>query len=335
MNEDKIFVPEGIKEYERRGKRIDLNLMPGEEVYKVIGMNPLSKIREYILAMWIALFGYTLYVFFKSGMTMKTFIPVVITFLISYFTWHYKVTKDFKHLIWNIIKYSLYIILLGYFITFLTSYLSSFLSMFLSSFGYSASNLPSFSLNPVTNIRNIFIFLIDLFRKYLSSYASILSTGSIILSIISLIMIINIFLYTRGRLYYITNKRIVTREKYGTIQVTTLPIDGIVEVTAFQGLAGRVFGYGDILLSMISGGGVDRSLEPESESLTSGLYSIKRKLEGVKEPWKIKDLILWVREKYVEANYLLRIEKELKKIGRWEGAKEAKADDDERDEDEK
>ena len=26
---DKIFVPEGIKEYERRGKRIDLNLMPG------------------------------------------------------------------------------------------------------------------------------------------------------------------------------------------------------------------------------------------------------------------------------------------------------------------
>ena len=30
-------------------KKIDLNLMPGEEVYKVIGMNPLSKIREYIL----------------------------------------------------------------------------------------------------------------------------------------------------------------------------------------------------------------------------------------------------------------------------------------------
>ena len=320
MVESKISVPEGIKEYEKRGKKIDLNLMPGEEVYRVIGMNPLSKIRECILAILIAIFGYTLYVFFKSGMTMKTFIPVVIMFLISYFTWHYKVTKDLKNLIWNIIKYSIYIILLGYFITFLTSYLSSFLGMF-SGFLGSSSNLPSFSLDPVTNTRNIFIFLIDLFKKYLSPYTSILSIGSIALSIISLIMIINIFFYTRGRLYYITNKRIVAREKYGTIQVTTLPVDGIVEVTAFQGLAGRIFGYGDILLSMISGGGVERSLEPKSESLTSGLYSIKRKLEGVKDPWKIKNLILSIREKYVEANYLRRIEKELKRINKSEKAK--------------
>ena len=330
MDENKISVPEGIKEYEKKGKKIDLNLMPSEEVYKVIGMNPLSKIREYVLAIFITIFGYTSYVFFKSGMTMKTFIPVVIMFFISYFAWHYKVTRDFKHLIWNIIKYSIYIILLGYFITFLTSYLSSFLNMFSGFIGYSSSNLPSFSLDPVVNTRNIFVFLIGLFRKYLSQYTYILSMGSIALSIISMIMMINIFFYTKGRLYYITNKRIVSREKYGTIQVTTLPIDGVVEVTAFQGLAGRIFGYGDILLSMISGGGVERSLEPKSESLTSGLYSIKRKLEGVRDPWEIKDLILSIREKYVEANYLRRIEKKLKRMGKSEKAEADNAEKDKR-----
>jgi len=315
MNEDEKHIPEGIKEYEKKGKKIDLSLMPGEEVYKVISMNPLSKIREYILTISIAVFGYTLYIFFKSGMTINTLIPVVTMFFISYFIWHYKITNDFKHLIWNIIKYGFYLILFGYFITFLTSYLAPLLIVFTNFLGKNIpGGLPSFSLDPVKNTMNILNYLIDLSRRYLTPYTYILSLSGLVISAISIIMLINIFFYTRGRLYYITNKRVVIRQKYGTIQVNTLPIDSVVEVTAFQGLAGRIFGYGDIVLSMVSGGGVEKTLEPDSESLKSGLYSIKKSIEGIKDPWSIKDLILEIREKYVQANYLARIEKELKKI---------------------
>jgi len=308
-------IPEGIKEYGEKVKEIDLKLMPGEEVYKVVGMNPLSKFREYILAISVALFGYTLYVFFRSGMTVNTLIPVVIMFFTSYFIWHYKVTRDFKQLIWNVIKYGFYLMMLGYLITAISSYLSPLLNLFTEFLGASLpSNLPSFSPDPFANTMNILNYMISFLKSHLSQYSNILSLAGLAVSIASIIMLINIFFYTRGRLYYITNKRVVIRQKYGTIQVNTLPIDSVVEVTAFQGLAGRIFGYGDIVLSMVSGGGVEKTLEPDSESLKSGLYSIKKSLEGVKEPWNIKDLILEIREKYVEANYLARIEKELKRI---------------------
>lgn len=279
---DEFRIPEGIREYAKLSEDIDLKLLPGEEIYKIIRMHPLSKIREFILSALIAFYGYMLYLFFNSKITLISFINIVIMFLLIYFIWHYKITLTLKKLVWDLIKYVLYIILLGYFITFLTTYLSPIVTAIFKLLGLPStitSSLPNFTLNPIENIKGIIIFVFDLVKTYLIKYTSIFSLASIGLIIAALIAIPCIYFYSRGRLYYITNKRVIIKHKYGTIQVTTLPIDGIVEVTAFQSLAGRIFGFGDVIIAMVSGGGVEKSLAPSSISLSSGLYSIKRKLE--------------------------------------------------------
>ena len=67
---------------------------------------------------------------------------------------------------------------------------------------------------------------------------------------------------------------------------------------------GRLFGYGDVVLTVTSGGGVSDSLKPKSISPLGSFYEIKRRLEGLKEIWEVKDLIILLRDRYVQANYL-------------------------------
>ena len=55
-------------------------------------------------------------------------------------------------------------------------------------------------------------------------------------------------------------------------------------------------------------------------------YSVKRKLEGVKDVWQLKDAIIALRDKYVEARYLARIEDELKRIRQATEAKSAESE---------
>jgi len=314
-----MSIPEGISEYDKRGIDIDLKLLPGEEVRKVAGMSPISKLREYILSISVAISGYFLYKFFSSGMTMENMIPLVASFLTSYFIWHQRVTKDIKQLVWSIVKYSIYLLMFGYLVTFLSSYLYPLIKALSPLLPAEAlGSLPKFSPDPMKNTMGILDYMVNAARSYLTPYSNILSMAGVVIVVVSIFMAVNTYLYARGRIYYITNKRIVIRQKYGTVQVTTLPMDSVVEVTAFQGLFGRVFGFGDIVVSMVSGGGVEKSLAPGEASLKSGLYSVKRRMEGVRDPWEIKDMILEIREKYVEANYLSRIEGELRGIRKGE-----------------
>jgi len=165
---------------------------------------------------------------------------------------------------------------------------------------------------------------------FLNAYAARLAPyvrlASIAAAAVALACIPLVYASCRGQLYYVTDRRLVIRRKFGTVQVTTLPLDGVVEVTAFQGFFSRLLGYGDIVLSMVSGGGVTESLQPTQVQPLAGFYSVKRRLEGDKDVWQLKDAIIALRDKYVEARYLARIEDELKRIRQATEAKSAESE---------
>jgi hypothetical protein len=302
MGMESLNIPKGAEKY----KDTDLKLLSGERVEKIANMMTASKLRSFTLCMLIALLGYTLYSFFSQPMvTAESLAFPVVTMAVTYFVWHCKVTESGKKLVFSGVKYGLMITLLSYLISFIGSVLSPIFEGF---------SLPSFSLNPIENIYGILVYLADLVNASLlphDGHCMILSLGVVGAGFLALPIV---YLNARGTLYYVTNKRIVVREKSGTVQVTTLPLDNLVEVTAFQGLFGRLLGYGGVVLTVSSGGGVTDSLQPKSASPLGGLYKVKRRLEGIKEVWKIKDLIITLREKYVQTNYLENMEKELKRI---------------------
>ena len=298
----KLHVPKGVGKYREH----DLKLLKGERVERMIGMAPSSKLRSFVLCGLAAVLGYVLYDFFgKPVITAESLVLPLIVFVVVYFVWHYRVTDSGKQLVSGIVKYTMWIALISYLITFITSLLGPILQGF---------NVPSFSLNPLDNIYAILEFITDLANTSLSGYSLYTRLASLGLVAASLAALPLLYIGAKGRLYYVTNKRIVVRDKSGTAQVTTLPLDNLVEVTGFQGFFGRLLGYGDVILTVTSGGGVSESLRPKSVSPLGSFYRVKRRLEGLKEVWEIKDLIITLRDRYVQANYLQNMEKELRRI---------------------
>jgi hypothetical protein len=299
---EKLMVPKGAEKY----KDTDLKLLSGERVEKIANMMTASKLRSFTLCMMLALLGYSLYSFFSQPMVTAESLAFPVGVLVAtYFMWHCKFTENGKKLVFSIVKYGLMIALLSY----LVSFIGSVLSPFVEGIG-----LPNFSLNPIENVYGILVYLSNLVNASLMPYADSCRILSLGLVGVGFLAVPVVYLNMRGTLYYVTNKRIVVREKSGTVQVTTLPLDNLVEVTAFQGLFGRLLGYGDVVLTVSSGGGVTDSLQPKSASPLGAFYKVKRRLEGIKEVWEIKDLIITLREKYVQANYLQNMEQELRRI---------------------
>jgi hypothetical protein len=294
---------QGLEKY----KEIDLKLLNGEKVERIMDMSPVSKLRSYVLCCIIAFLGYQFYsVFNQTSVSVESLIPAFITFIITYFMWTYKVTESSKNLVFSIVKYLIYITLLSYLITSIGAILSPILSTV-------SPDFPGPSPNPADNINSILTSIALIINQNLVQYSLYGRFAGLGLVAASLLALPFIYMSTRGRLYYVTNKRVIVREKSGTIQVTTLPLDNIVEVTAFQGFFGRFLGYGDVILTMTSGG-TSESLHPKTVSPLGNFYRVKRRLEGLKDIWTTKDLIITLRERYVQANYLENMENELKRI---------------------
>lgn len=304
-----LRIPEHADQYQD----IDLKLLPGEVVDEIIPMSPFSKIRSYVLCGLLALFSYSLYMLFSaSSITVTALIPPAVTFLVTYFIWHMSVTKDLKSLVFSIIKYVIGLMMISYVLAFVANFFSPILGLA----EWLGLEVPEtmVSINPVDNVGLILTYLAGLANAFIMPLAPHLRLVSLVLIVSCLVAALLIYFSSKGQLYYLTNKRIVVRRKFGTMQVTTLPLDGLAEVTAFQGFFGRLFGYGDIVLTMVSGGGAVESLKPKSAEPVGSFYEVKRRLEGVKDVWQLKDKIIMLRDKYVEAAYLERIEGELKKI---------------------
>jgi len=303
-------VPEGVEKY----KEIDLKLLPGENVERIVSMSPLSKARSYLICSLLALLGLMLYMLFSGHeVTAWALAPPIAVFLATYFVWSAGVTKDLKGLFYSVVKYAVGLVVLCYVLAFLVQFFSPYLSM-LEAYGFPAPKDFRFSADPVENAESILAYLASLVNSYVMAYAPLLRLASLGLVACSIVAAVLAYMSCRGQLYYVTDRRIVARRKFGTVQVTTLPLDGLVEVTAFQGFFGRLFGYGDIVLSMVSSGGVASSLRPQLVQPIGSFCEVKRRLEGVKDVWELKDAIITLRDKYVEARYLERIEGELKRI---------------------
>jgi len=309
-NVEKIYVPKGVEKY----REIDLKLLPGENVQRIIEMSPLSKMRTYIVCALLIFFAYTLHRLFSlPAVTVESLIMPAAAFLVLYFVWHCKVTEDLKILFFSLAKYALAVIVLSYFFTYFVSMSMPFLSNLLNALGMQSST-PSFSLNPVDNLKSLFGFIAGLLNSFVMKYASIGRLVALALMILGAVAALLTYLQVRGHLYYLTDRRIIVRRKFGTVQVTTLPIDSVVEVVAFQGFFGRLLGYGDVIVTMTSGGGVTESLRPRPVSPVESLYSVKRRLEGVKDVWQMKDAIIAAREKYVQAHYLEKMERDIRRL---------------------
>lgn len=312
MEVESLRVPEGIEKY----REIDLKLLPGENVEKIVSMSPASKARSYLLCGLLALLGAMLYMLFSGHeITASSIAAPAAVALAAYFVWHAGVTKDLKDLLIGIAKYIVGLLVLSYMLAFLASFLSPVLGA-LASLGLAAPSDFRFSADPAENLKGILAFVAAFANAYVMPHAHALRLASLGLAICSAAAAALVYMSCRGQLYYVTDRRIVIRRKFGTVQVTTLPLDGLVEVTAFQGFFGRLLGYGDVVLSMISGGGVAQSLGPQPAQPVGSFYEVKRKLEGVRDVWELKDAIIALRDKYVEARYLERIEGELKRIRR-------------------
>lgn len=305
-----LKVPKGVEKY----KEIDLKLLPGENVEKIVGMSPLSKVRSFLLCGLLAFFGYTLYMLFSGGeITASALVPPIAVLLVTYFVWTAGAVKDLKNFFFSLVKYAVGLIVLSYVLAFFVQFFTPLLNA-AAALGFSVPSDFKFSADPAENIRGILAYMAALANAYIMPYSPMLRLASIGLIACSLMAAVLVYFSCRGQLYYVTDRRIVVRRKFGTVQVTTLPLDGLVEVTAFQGFFGRLFGYGDVVLSMISGGGVANTLRPQPAQPVGSFYEVKRKLEGVKDVWELKDAIIMLRDKYVEARYLERIEGELKRI---------------------
>ena len=328
MSEDvqTIKVPKGVEKY----KEIDLKLLPGENVESIVPMSPLSKVRSYVVCALAAAFALLLHRLFSGPITAESLVPPVAAFIALWIVWKAGDVKDLKGLVFSAIKYAVYLILLSYALAFFTSYFAPILAALQSATGMQAeapmsTEMPKFSADPVENVRGILSYAAGFLNAYAAQFAPYLRLASIAAVAVALACIPLVYASCRGQLYYVTDRRLVIRRKFGTMQVTTLPLDGLVEVTAFQGFFARLLGYGDIVLSMVSGGGVTDSLQPKPVQPVGGFYTVKRKLEGVKDVWQLKDAIIELRDRYVEARYLARIEEELKRIRQATEAKSKEA----------
>jgi len=315
-----VKVPKGVEKY----KEIDLKLLPGENVEFIVSMSPLSKMRSYVVCGLVAVFAFLLYQLFSGPITAESLAPPVAAFIALWIVWKAGDVKDVKGLVLSAVKYAAYLVLLSYALAFFASYFAPLLSAVQSAAGVQAE-APKFSADPLENARGILSYAAGLLNAYAVQFAPHIRLASIAAAAVALACIPLVYMSCRGQLYYVTDRRLVIRRKFGTVQVTTLPLDGVVEVTAFQGFFARLLGYGDIVLSMISGGGVTESLQPGPVQPVGGFYSVKRRLEGVRDVWQLKDAIIELRDRYVEARYLARIEDELKRIRQATEQKQAEA----------
>jgi hypothetical protein len=287
-------------------------------------MSPLSKMRSYVVCGLVAVFAFLLYQLFSGPITAELLAPPVAAFIALWIVWKAGDVKDVKALVLSAVKYAVYLVLLSYALAFFASMLAPILNAFQSITGGQAG-APSFSADPFENARGVLSYAADLLNAYAVQLAPSVKLASIGVAAVALACIPLVYMSCRGQLYYFTDRRLVIRRKFGTVQVTTLPLDGVMEVTAFQGFFARLLGYGDIVLSMVSGGGVTESLQPRSVQPVGGFYSVKRKLEGVRDVWQLKDAIIELRDKHVESRYLARIENELKQIRQATEHKQAEA----------
>ena len=307
-----LKIPEGVDKY----MDIDLKLLPGESVELIIKRSPFSHFRSMLVCLLIAAFGFSLYILFSQPQLSVGDIlyPAAIA-LTAYLVWHCGVAKDLKRVIFEVLILAIKIVIVSYFFTFVMSLLARIASIadILAGLGLSES-VSSFNINPISSLYGLIEFGTSLINLLLAKNSVLLRLASLALIFIPLLLVPLIYFNAKGHLYYLTNKRIIARRKFLTVNVTTMPLDGIVEVTSFQGILGRLLGFGDIVLSMVSGGGVADSVAPGSLSVSGNLYTIKRKLEGVKDVWTVKDMIVAARERFVQANYLSKIQKDIAKL---------------------
>ena len=304
-----IKVPRGIERY----REIDLKLLPDENVEAIVPVSPLSKIRSYVVCALAAAFSILLHQLFSGPITARSLAPPAAAFIALLIAWRGGDVEDLKDLAFKAIECAVILIFLSYAMAFLISAVAPILSALQAPDGQQAW-APSFSIDPIENLRTILSYAAGLLNELAAQFAPYIRLACAAAAAASLLCALLTYMSCRGQIYYVTDRRIVVRRKFGTVQVTTLPLDGLVEVTAFQGFFARLLGYGDIVLSMVSGGGVADSLQPGSIQPLAGFYTVKRRLEGVKGVWQLKDKIIELRDKYVEARYLARIEEEVRRI---------------------
>ena len=131
--------------------------------------------------------------------------------------------------------------------------------------------------------------------------------------------------YMKAFTYYLTNKRIFIYKRFITISSRQVQYDDLSDVVVHQGIFGRIFGFGNVIPITKSGlglgyrgwqtgvgYGVGRTTGPIVIGGPVGGETVPvatpgNCIYGIREPFRIKDLIFKHQEEYAEAPYLKRI----------------------------
>jgi membrane protein YdbS with pleckstrin-like domain len=305
-----LYLPKGFQKYQPE----DFTLIEGEELKKIVSPLQFNFLRGYLIGALLVAFGFSLIPLYNLTSIGVGDLMVPVSILVAlYFVYFMKATESAKAFGLSLAKYAVGLVVLSYLITVALRYVGPLLERVFVLLGVAAPSIP-LSLNPLDVMMGVLRYAATTVNALFILYRDYLIWVPLGMVGLGLLLFILTFFYARGHLYYITNKRVIVRKKFLSHQVTTLPMDKIVEVVAFKGPFARLFKMGDVSVTLTSGGGLKETMAPEPVGVTKPFYKIEKLMRGVKEPFKIRDLILQLREAYIEALYLSRMEKELKRI---------------------
>ncbi len=112
-----------------------------------------------------------------------------------------------------------------------------------------------FIIDTIYSIISIFVFDIQLLQQFHYQLATILFIAHFFKNIFSLYLVIMVVLSWISRVYFLTDKQLISRDGIINIKEKIYDLKIIRSVTVDQGLFGKLFNYGDITITTSASGG--------------------------------------------------------------------------------
>lgn len=292
-------------------QRLDFVLEPDEKIEGIFRAHPLSQLRSYAIGGVLVLLGA---IVAKAAFSYPSFADALFLFfslgalivLLAIRPGGGSVTMLSSLILWALLIYLAYA-----FIPLLPDIMKALM--------VNPSEMGSLTPQILERLQptSIIFGLLDLTMQFLvATYEETVTflpiIGPLIVAI-GLLTIIFSYFYTRGNNYYVTDRRIVVSKRFGGKSVHEVTYDWISDVSMVQGPFARAFNYGDVVFSSGGRDMSERPTMPKPKPL-SAVSGVETRLKGVKSPRRVKDLISAIKQKFIEASYLKRIEEEAKRM---------------------
>jgi len=122
------------------------------------------------------------------------------------------------------------------------------------------------------------------------------------------------FMYTRGQRVYATDRRVIITKRFGGESYFQVYYDKVADTSWNKSIAGRLFGYGSVYFTTLSGTGVEERDRETAPKPTRAITGVKTKVDGVKNPEDLLKVVNEMLQKFIDSLHLMKIEEHTKKI---------------------